>query len=112
MSRDELYRHAFQKHLEGFEHSIQRLYEGIDFLEENEHAMMAFRCANAAILRSQTDETLHDGFRRTAFQWRPFQFAFQLLNLRGLAQVDFADRNIADLAWFPTGGGKPKPISD
>jgi len=38
--------------------------------------------------------------------WRPFQIAYILLNLPGLADADHEDRNIADLLWFPTGGGK------
>jgi len=44
--------------------------------------------------------------------WRPFQLAFQLLALGGIAaprrasgEVD-PDRDVMDLLWFPTGGGK------
>ena len=39
-------------------------------------------------------------------QWRPFQLAFILLNLAGLVDRTHADREIADLLFFPTGGGK------
>lgn len=39
-------------------------------------------------------------------QWRPFQIAFILVNLSGLADAEHSDREIADLLWFPTGGGK------
>ena len=43
--------------------------------------------------------------------WRPFQLAFILLNLPGITKLDHNDRTggaeaIADLLWFPTGGGK------
>jgi hypothetical protein len=38
--------------------------------------------------------------------WRPFQMGFVLLNLVGIAKEDSADRNLVDLLWFPTGGGK------
>jgi hypothetical protein len=51
---------------------------------------------------------------RGPLRWRPFQLAFMLLNLPGLAdpaRVSVADpavteRAICDLLWFPTGGGK------
>ncbi|MFF3323662.1 helicase-related protein [Streptomyces sp. NPDC002889] len=38
--------------------------------------------------------------------WRPFQLAFFLLSLDGVAVPDHPDRDMADLIWFPTGGGK------
>ena len=38
--------------------------------------------------------------------WRPFQLAFILLNLVGLTQKESPEREIVDLLFFPTGGGK------
>src|SRR5205807_4765542 len=43
--------------------------------------------------------------------WRPFQLAFILLNLPALTDLHHPERGadagaIADLLWFPTGGGK------
>ena len=43
--------------------------------------------------------------------WRPFQLAFILLNLPSLTDLHHPDRSaepsaVADLLWFPTGGGK------
>src|SRR5260370_9834398 len=43
--------------------------------------------------------------------WRPFQLAFILLNLPALTDLHHPDRSeeasaMADLLWFPTGGGK------
>ena len=38
--------------------------------------------------------------------WRPFQLAFILMNLKAIAEPTDADRNIVDLLFFPTGGGK------
>jgi len=39
-------------------------------------------------------------------RWRPFQLAFILLNLAGLVDKTDPDREIVDLLFFPTGGGK------
>ncbi|MEU9589295.1 helicase-related protein [Streptomyces sp. NPDC048219] len=38
--------------------------------------------------------------------WRPFQLAFFLLAVDGMADPRHADRAVTDLIWFPTGGGK------
>lgn len=38
--------------------------------------------------------------------WRPFQLAFLLMNLDGVVNPTHADREVVDLLFFPTGGGK------
>jgi hypothetical protein len=38
--------------------------------------------------------------------WRPFQLGFFLTTLRGLVDDEHDDRDVVDLIWFPTGGGK------
>ena len=43
--------------------------------------------------------------------WYPFQLAFILLTLPGVTKFDHPERSeaseaVADLLWFPTGGGK------
>ena len=38
--------------------------------------------------------------------WYPFQIAFILMSLRGIAFKNHDDNSIVDLIWFPTGGGK------
>ncbi len=57
---------------------------------------------------SQTLEAMDTVENRS---WRPFQLAFILLNLPALTDLHHPDRRedadaIADLLWFPTGGGK------
>src|SRR5690606_12604052 len=38
--------------------------------------------------------------------WRPFQMGFILSALESTANPSSADRELVDLIWFPTGGGK------
>lgn len=50
--------------------------------------------------------TWHDADNRIYGQWRPFQIAFVLMNLESMHEKKSKEREIVDLIWFPTGGGK------
>lgn len=57
-------------------------------------------------LRSPTD-IYPDKVKEGIGYWRAFQIAFVLMSLDGLVNdIDSNDRDIVDLIWFPTGGGK------
>jgi hypothetical protein len=78
-----------------------RMVAGVELLRTNKSAQFAFRAMNLAI-RSYLENTRK--IENPA--WRPFQLAFILLNLRGLTDKLSDDRDIVDLLFFPTGGGK------
>lgn len=100
-------------HLERCEEALGRMRKGIRILEDDDRAWAAFRLANKAMLQQRartewlrrgkpTQEPVED----EGVRWRPFQLAFFLLCLGGIADPESPDRNLADLLWFPTGGGK------
>jgi hypothetical protein len=87
----------------------RRIAEGIGVLTNNPRARMAFRFMNRAVAWAARRRTAGPGGDPNAQKeptWRPFQLAFILLNLGALAERTHADREIADLLFFPTGGGK------
>lgn len=43
---------------------------------------------------------------RGALRWRPFQLAFLILSAPSSVDRGHGDRDVMDLLWFPTGGGK------
>jgi hypothetical protein len=88
-----------------------RMRRGIRVLRTDPDAMTAFRHANAAMAQQRARSTWVKNGRKGAVderagRWRPFQIAFLLLCLEGIADPAHDDRRVADLLWFPTGGGK------
>ena len=51
-------------------------------------------------------DTWYDKEHNHYGQWRPFQIAFVLMNLKSMRHRRCDERGIVDLIWFPTGGGK------
>lgn len=84
-----------------------RIRGGIDRLCRDDLARKAFLLANRAMALQMWQR---DGERLRAEQkvptWRPFQLAFLLLALSGIADPESDEREIVDLIFFPTGGGK------
>lgn len=78
-----------------------RIVAGIALLADA-RVRMAFDIANRAV----ADAIRARRPAAPAPAWRPFQLAFILLNLSGMADRWHPDRDIADLLFFPTGGGK------
>jgi hypothetical protein len=92
------------------EFAAKRIEAGIALLHDPA-VFDAFRLANRVMAASarQRDGMQQKGTDPTALpspKWRPFQLAFLLMNLRGIAEPGHADRDTVDLLFFPTGGGK------
>lgn len=109
--------------LEDCRTTLARIRAGLELLSLNPQAAEAFRFANRAMwlqrVRSLyarevrlgntvTLDAIDTPANRT---WYPFQIAFVLLNLPSITNPTHPERSdptqaIADLLWFPTGGGK------
>jgi hypothetical protein len=95
------------------EQALGRMRSGVALLADPERPLPfeAFRLANQAMAwqrsRAEWIERGREGEPDPeAGRWRPFQIAFMLLCLTGTVDREHDDRRIADLLWFPTGGGK------
>jgi hypothetical protein len=99
----------------------RRMRIGVQTLVHDPVALEAFRLANRAMLiqmhRAKTvapvgvplgkgDPSVVDYDSLEGHRWYPFQLAFMLLVLPSLSSADAPDRDVVDLLWFPTGGGK------
>lgn len=111
---------------------LNRIRVGIQTLRENDDAFQAFQLANAAIYMQMFHTAKYFGVNRgyeryewnfdnmpeyedyktlsypnnSIPKWRPFQLAFFLLSIPSFTNQGVEDREIVDLIWFPTGGGK------
>jgi hypothetical protein len=123
------------RHLSAAISCLDRIRRGIQILKDSTSARNAFRLANLAMLLQQVatkqlvkrplrwdpfatliiPEGQHESpwglFARSAERpdlgyWRAFQIAFLLMSIEGVVRDDSADRELVDLIWFPTGGGK------
>jgi hypothetical protein len=80
--------------------ALARIEDGIALLVDA-RVLDAFRLMNQALAAAARRRRPGEDPR-----WYPFQLAFILLNLQGLATPEHEDREIVDLLFFPTGGGK------
>lgn len=102
-----------------------RIKKGIKVLESDEKAYLAFQLMNRALMmqriqglhskreRYPEDEKINYpriDFKKEVLEgdakWRPFQLAYVLLCLESISNPKCPDRELVDLIWVPTGGGK------
>ena len=96
-----------EAHLDTCRTAARRMSDGITTLRDDADLMMAFQLANAAMARQQEWKNRRKPeHQRRPLVWRPFQLGFVLLSAASSVAPDHEDRDIMDLIWFPTGGGK------
>lgn len=89
-------------------YAAERITRGIAALAEAD-ILTAFRLTNRVMAESARRRLgVMQGKPPDQVQpaWRPFQLAFLLMNLPALARPEHEERNLVDLLFFPTGGGK------
>jgi hypothetical protein len=117
------HRETALEHLQLCREARDRMIDGLKFLDEDPDARRAFELANWAMLLQQgrsshppRPTTFNREHQRIEVEgtftptergaWRPFQIAFVLAALRSTARSDDEGRDIVELIFFPTGGGK------
>jgi hypothetical protein len=106
------------------EEALKRMRAGLNLLITDQQVYEAYRLTNESMLMQQYHSRLPE--RKVLFngrvsvpdafpsqeipvkggKWRPFQIAFILSVLESIANPLSADRELVDLIFFPTGGGK------
>ena len=93
------------------EDALGRMRECVQTLREDRVAEESFRLANQAMLDQLLRASLNEKNEKNdcepdSFRWRPFQLAFLLTTMNSTIREDDPFRDVLDLIWFPTGGGK------
>ncbi len=95
--------------------ALARMQRAVDLLRADRIVAESFRLANRAMLEQMRQADRAEGQADRAdgkeagprsYRWRPFQLAFLLTVMESAVREDDDHRDVLDLIWFPTGGGK------
>ena len=124
--KDDKFKAIGQAIIDKCDDAKRRMNAGIDLIENNDKVYQAFVFMNQAMylqrsitsfskeygggipcsLRDFMQDMPEKGRKQDHSEWRPFQIAFILLSLYGIIDGESSEREIVDLLYFPTGGGK------
>ncbi|MEU7433712.1 helicase-related protein [Streptomyces sioyaensis] len=91
--------------------AVKRMEAGVDLLRDSEQEKLriAFALGMAAMRLQMRQTSIRRGEDPESApepRWRPFQLGFLLVALASTVDEKHDDRQLVDLIWFPTGGGK------
>ena len=86
--------------------ALDRMRRCVEMLRTDPLAAESFRMANRAMLEQMRQAERAGGKEIARYRWRPFQLAFLLTVMESAIREDDDYRDVLDLIWFPTGGGK------
>ena len=101
--KDSFFKNTADNNLANCKKALSRIKVSIQALNEDPKFLKSFQLANRSIdLQNQWKS----GKKSGSFSWRPFQLGFFLLVIESFVSPSQASLDVADLLWFPTGGGK------
>lgn len=114
------------KHIRECKVCSDRIKKGINLLDKNDSVFLAFKLMNRALFMQRCQSNLVESykerfpdekeiplvnidFKNEDYKkgiWRAFQIAYILMCLESIVNPESNERDIIDLIWVPTGGGK------
>lgn len=121
-----VFKETAKKHINECKLCCERINNGINVLKNNENAFLAFKLMNRALFMQRVQSKVVEkykerypddenypfvkiNFKDESYEsgvWRAFQIAYILMCLESIVDSNCSDRDIVDLIWVPTGGGK------
>lgn len=117
-SLNDVFKDASDDHIKNCKYAANRIQEGIDLIENDENVYLAFSLMNRALLMQRAHSSIKEerlpnstelkeiDYSKEKSSWRPFQLAYILMCISSVENPNSEYRDIVDLIWVPTGGGK------
>lgn len=114
------YHNSGKRHIDLCREAMNRMKDGVELINTNNSIYTSFRLMNRAMLMQRAHSDVKERFpeddalvpidyekvQDKDASWRPFQLAFVLMCIKSIADSSSSERDLVDLIWVPTGGGK------
>jgi len=106
---DALFGGSFEHDKAQFEAEIANFRRGLELIRHNPEVRIAFQLTNETFRRSGTQNLPPNKHKNS---WRLFQLVFLVIQIPGIVALsapqssDAGEREVVDIIYFPTGGGK------